>query len=176
MSNINLFKSVQEKEEATKTIKMGGKAGFFLPFSFLMLVLLIYGGLLFYTKIVKGEAEKIKEQISVETKNLSSKDINRVADFKERLDNIEKENKNKSYPNDFFDQFRNLIVQGGQASDLTYAPDSATVNIVCDNFSTVAKQVLSFKGSDFFSDSRVDKIARNQDGKIILTLTSTFKK
>lgn len=175
MSNINLFKSVEEKEKETSSVKMK-KGGFLLPFSFLLLVLLVYVGLLAYSKVVRKGAEGVQEQISAETKSLSEKDINRVADFKERLDDIIKENKVKSYPNDFFDQFQALVIQGAQADSIDYLSDSATVDIACDNFSTVAKQILSFKGSEFFSDTKVGSITRDQDGKVVLSLILTFKK
>lgn len=175
MANINLFKSVQQNE-ATANIAERAKRGFVLPSIFLLIVLLLWGGIQAFSMVQAKKSAGVDGQISMESESLNGKDADSVADFQGRLDKITQFNNGKNDPDAIFGQLQNSIVQNSQITDLKYTGDAADVKFMCDDFSVVAKEILSFKKSDFFGNVMIDSISRDsQTGKIVLELTMAIK-
>jgi hypothetical protein len=174
MANTNLFKSVQQGEDASDSIKKA-KRGFVLPSIFLFIVILAWGGLKAYSMIETKKISNVEAQIISESRSLQGKDADRVADFQGRLDKIFQINNAKIDANNLFAQFQNTIVQGSQASTFSY-DGNLSVKFLCDNFNVVAREIMSFKKSSYFGGTTIESISRdNQTGKVALTLSIPIK-
>jgi hypothetical protein len=177
MANTNLFKSVQETEDLGKAVKRA-RQGFILPSLFLFIVLLAWGGIKVYSMQETKKVADINNQTIAESQNLQGKNIDRVADFQGRLDKIIQANGSKIDTNNLFTQFQNTIVQGSRATNFEYdsSSNSLKATFLCDDFSVVAREIMSFKESTYFGGAVIDSISRDsQTQKVSLSLVIPVK-
>ncbi|MFA5962298.1 MAG: hypothetical protein WC848_06465 [Parcubacteria group bacterium] len=162
MANINL---VTDKEE-TKMMGMGTS----VLLAVFFLVILIYCGLFFYGKKLSKDTDALTAAYSAKRSSFIVGDSKRVLDFQNRL----------SISNDLLAQERNAnqnvvkveesMIAGVYLSAYEYDDDTKAITLDCyaDNYEMVAKQILSFKSSDYFTsvlagesefDTRLNKIS-----------------
>lgn len=135
--------------------------GIYVSLGVLIVVFLIYGGLKAGTWLVDSKQKTVAGQIAVESRNLEGREADKVADFQARLAKIGDNVSSKKDPNEVLGKIGQSVVPGSVASSLESASGSLTVKFSEDNFQVAAKQVLSFKKSDYFSNVRVTDISRD---------------
>lgn len=174
MTNINLI-----TEDVSKKKGSLSDTGSVLGLIVLLLVLALYGGILFYKGRVVNEAIQAKSEYDQKYNEAVTGRAKEVADFQNRLVAAGK-----------------LIGQGRNVSDNLAAVETAllpnvyldsygyddetssvTINCVGDNYNTVAKQIRSFKNSSFFSEvasgkTSFDKVKNKIDFEIDLKLSN----
>lgn len=170
MANINLL---TDREE-------GGSLGTgtaFLVVVFLITVL-AYFGLVFYGKKLDSDSQSFSDSYRTKVNSFIAGDAKDIFSFQSRLDDSSQ----------LFDQERNInkdiaaiegaIVTGVNLGSYGYDGEAKTVKLDCyaGDYETVAKQIQSFKTSDYFSavvagESKYD----TKSSKIEFPVTLTVK-
>jgi hypothetical protein len=165
MNNINLLESAQGKNGLNgSSIRRSG--AFIIPFLILIFIFLAWGGTKFYSSHLTGQIAEENSKIQSETATLSGKNVDRVIDFNERMNRSLKETSSRSNINDCFKDLENSMVSGARIDSLSYSEDRIDIKVVADNFQTVARQILSFKNSNYFKDLKMAETSRDADGKV----------
>jgi hypothetical protein len=150
MANINLS-SLSQEEKKPEGLAKSALVGLF---AILILILAAWGGLFLYKKYYLEK--KISEtQVSYDShlKQLTSDDSKKVIDFQRRLE-VSKTllAQGRNLPDDL-SQVESLMVPNAYITSYSYddANKEISLNCIGDNFNTMAKQILSFKNSAYFS-------------------------
>lgn len=123
----------------------------------LVLLIAVYGGLLVYEKNLNKKIKDIDSQYAVNYQELTGGNTKNVFDFQNRLTSA-----NKLFPSGgaAFENLKKMeavIIPGAYISSFSYNPSSneITLDIVASSFNLLAKQVLNFKKSGYFSNISV---------------------
>lgn len=157
MSTINLA----VEEEGKKSYPSFLKNGIVSASVILILMLCLYGGLLYYNKKLVAEIESVHNQYTNEYNNFLAGNANEVIDFKNRS-TVAKNLISQSYPiKNIFNQAESSVLPGVYLDSLSYNGDSKTVELNCvtNGFNAEAKQILSFKENENFSSLTLGKSA-----------------
>jgi Tfp pilus assembly protein PilN len=169
MANINLV-TVEKKGNVFTpgTLKM---------FFVLLLVVVLYGGLFFYGSYLNKKTISLKAQYADKHNMFMGSDTKKVMDFQNRL--IISQTligKSRDIDKDL-DAVRAAISSGTYLDSYGYDDAAGTITLNCfaNNYDTIAKQILSFKSSTYFSnvsvgDTKLDTRANTVNFSIILTL------
>lgn len=68
-------------------------------------------------------------------------------------------------------ELEKTVVPGAHLQTYNLGNGTLSVDLVADNFDVLAKQLLSFKNSNYFSGVSMGKTVLNDQGKVIATLT-----
>ncbi len=169
MANINLV-TVEKRESI---ISPGTLKLFFL----LLLVAMLYAALFFYGRYLDKKTIDLKAQYADKHNMFMSNDTKKVMDFQNRL-NISQTLIGESRDiNKDLDAVRAAISSGTYLDSYKYdnAAGTITLNCFANNYDTIAKQILSFKNSSYFStvsigDTKLDTKTNIISFSIILTL------
>jgi hypothetical protein len=148
MPNINLA-----SEDVSKNYS--NPAGKSLSFSIAVLILtiLLYGGFIIANGVLSSKIKTVQGEYTAEYNKFLSGNGNEIIDFKNRSEAAGKmiaENKSTA---DILSRIESSMLPSVYINSLEYNKSSQTVTLQCigDNFTTVAKQILSFKQNDFFA-------------------------
>jgi hypothetical protein len=173
MTNINL-----KTDENSNNIKIDfGKA---LPISIIVLVIvgLIYSAVLFYTKKIDGEMVAAQENYDQKLSDLKSGNAKNVFDFQNRLSESKKMLKGNLNPTYTLREIEKVMIPGAYLASYQFDMEKKSVSLVCkvSNYNDVAKQILSFKKSLYFSSVSLEGMSLSgQDGKISFGVTLIIK-
>ena len=145
MENINLTTVPKsEKIVGSGTLKLT---------AMLFLVVLIYGGLLLYGNFLAKQTEGLKAQYTDQHTNFMGEATKKVMDFQNRLVLSRELIGQERNVNKDIDAVRAVISKGTYLDSYKYDDASRTITLNCysDNYGTIAKQILSFKNSNYFS-------------------------
>jgi len=170
MTNINLFESAQGKNNSKQGGNFGGGRVFRVPIIVLVSVFAIFGGLKLYLAYLSGAEKKVEAEIAVQAETLKGKNVDRVADFSERLPKALEESSLRSDYSEYLRELEGLIVSGARVESFDYSAENSEIKIIADNFKTVSRQALSFKNSKNFKELNVKETSRDKDGNIRLDL------
>lgn len=173
MTNINLSQSSQEFGGGQKKAKASDK-GLIISISILVVTLLIFGGLKLWSTQISSKQAQINDQIERESRSLQGKDVDRVADFQQRMLAIGDNISSKQDPNEILLNISNALVGGSVVNSIKADSGSVEIGVVSDNFLTVAKQVLSLKKSEYFSSVSITEVNTDESGKVSYTLSFTY--
>ena len=165
MANINL--TTQESRETTDNGLFS--SGLVVMFIVLVLVVVIYGVLLIMTWQTDKEIAQTKSDFSVKYAALSESKGKEIADYYNRL-NIAKESMAKSRDvKETLGQIENLVIPGVylKSYGLADAAGNIILNCVGDTYNTVAKQILNFKKSEYFSSVTAGSTTRGSENNVI---------
>lgn len=161
MENINLA-TAQKKESIvdTGTLKL---------MLVLILVLLLYGGLSLYGGYLTRKTDDLKMQYSSQHANFMSDASRKVLDFQNRLvisQNLISQERNV---NKDIDAVKAVISNGTYLDSYKYDEANRMITLDCysDNYGTIAKQILSFKKSDYFSSVLVGETKLDSKANVI---------
>lgn len=149
MSSINLSSfSQEEKKPAQLTEK--SLLGVFL---ILVLVLAAWSGLFFYGKYLDKKIDQAKQNYQEQIVQLGNEGSKNVIDFQKRLDVSKALIAQGRNIGEDLTQIESLIVPNVYLSGFSYDESGKKISLNCvgDNYNTVAKQILSFKNSSYFS-------------------------
>jgi flagellar basal body-associated protein FliL len=170
MTNINLLHSVESSENPGKKSLIREKV-LFIPLAVLVGIFLIFGAAKFYIFYLSNQKIKIDKENQMELSNLSGKNVDRIVDFENRMETASKEVSSRNDYDSYLKELENLMVNGARLDSFKYTSQSTELVLVADNFKTAARQILSFKNSNYFKDlSLAGQIARDKDGNIQFTL------
>ncbi|KKQ52212.1 MAG: hypothetical protein US70_C0010G0017 [Parcubacteria group bacterium GW2011_GWD2_38_11] len=168
MTTINLRQS-QQAEPERFSVK-NGNGGFFFSLGILIIILLILFGLKIYVPFAEGRNKALRESVLAENdKLIGLKSLERVVDMQVRLSEI-KNNLQLSDGNIARLEMTKLLDHlGGDldanivVTDFKYDTEKIVVSFDANNFNDVAKQILNFKKSDYFTDVALSSIIRNEN-------------
>ncbi|MFA7319806.1 MAG: hypothetical protein WC022_04410 [Parcubacteria group bacterium] len=127
----------------------------------LIVVLCLYGGLLYANKKIMAEIKSVDNQYTDEYNKFLAGNANDVIDFKNRSA-ISENLLNKNYPiKNIFSAAESSVLPTVYLESLSYDSNNKTVNLSCvaPGFFDVAKQVESFKQNEAFSSFALGKSA-----------------
>jgi hypothetical protein len=158
--------------------------GIIVLFIVFVLVLVLYGTLLFLNKTTDSQIASTKQQFDSEYSGLVQGNAKTVADFQNRLDFTSKSIIQSRDAKSDLEAIEKLMVPGAFLNEYKYDDTGKILTLSCigDSFNTVAKQILSFKKSDYFSNvssGQTSGNASNNDsgnqGGINFVVTLTLK-
>ncbi|MCX6765722.1 MAG: hypothetical protein NT136_02055 [Candidatus Moranbacteria bacterium] len=173
MTAINLSQPMQQGKAGARKVDPVDK-GIYISLAVLIITLLIFGALKGATMWLNSETKVVNEKIAAGARNLEGKDVDRIADFQQRMLQIEKSISSEVNSNEMLKQTSQSMIQGSVVQSLKSTSGSLILEIASDNFLTAAKQVLSFKKSDYFNNVKVTAISRSKEGKVLITLGMNF--
>ncbi len=155
MSTINLAVEKSADNNYPKFFK-GGLVGASVV---LLLLLCVYGGLLYMNKGIVAKIENVHAQYLDEYNKFLVGNANEVIDFRNRSVAAEKFISQSLDTKELFGQLEGSILPAIYLNSLTYNRDSNTFNLDCvaNGFNAEAKQILSFKENDAVASLVVDK-------------------
>ena len=176
MIDINLHQAA-EKDLKINRRKTIFKSSFFLSFSLLAIVLIAFAITKLYQKNLINEKDNISKMKANELASFDSDAINRLIDFKKRLDDTSFNLQNKTEPKEILDNIEQLMVKGVTLKSFKYddSVDSLKMEIAADSFRLASSQMLSLKKSGLFGNVLIDNSRRNESGQAILELNATIK-
>lgn len=176
MANINLYQAEQTVAQKRQAGLLDG--GMLAALGLALLALLAYGGVEFYLGSLDKKMADLTSEESLGRKSLKEKDVNMAASFEQRIDKIKTEADTfaPDDPANVFENAQKTVISGAVVSKLSFSGAAADVALVADNFETLAKQILAFKGSDFWSTVDVGPTSRNEDGKVSASFTLGMNK
>jgi hypothetical protein len=136
----------------------------------LLLVLGLYAFLVFYGKNLDSKTNSLKADYDSKRSGLVVGDSNKVLDFENRLVLSRKLMTEERNVKQGIEKVEEAIISGTYLSAYSYDDATRAITLECytDNYETVAKQILGFKGSDYFSgvlagetkfDTKINRIA-----------------
>jgi hypothetical protein len=168
MTTINLYQDQQKKQQDFSFWKTNG--GFLFSLGILFLVVLTFMGLNFYVSVLKKQNTEMSDKIQTEKKRLSDMgDLDKIIDMQTRLSKI-KENLNiedgkimRLQMTDILDHLSKEMLAEAIVSSYIYNDNgTVTVTFQTNGFGNVARQVLSFKKSNYFINASLERISRNE--------------
>ena len=148
MSNINLA-----IEETPKNNSRTVKTGLLISAIVLILLICLYGALLFINKKVSAQISSVQNQYKTEYNKLLAGDGNNIIDFENRSKVAQKLISQDKPVSVSFSQIENSLLPAVYLTSYKYDKKKGMITLDCvgDNFNTVAKQILSFKENGYFS-------------------------
>jgi hypothetical protein len=152
MESINLATQTSSSEPGGEQSSLGsGLLGAIIIF---VLVLLLWGGLFFWDMMLSKKITDIQAQYSQKYDGFVKSDAIGVVDFKDRL-NLAKDLSNKNINiRETLDKIESLLISPDVwLASYKYGKENGTIVLSCrtKNYEVVARQILSFKKSDYFS-------------------------
>lgn len=168
MPGINLSQSSSASGAAVAK-KSSADKGFLISIAILIITLLIFGGLRLTAGAYSSKKAGIENQIKAVRDELSGKEVERVADFQQRINNIHSNFSAESAPNDMLAGVAGAMVSGSVATSISSASGGASAVFTVDSYQTAARQILGLKNSGF-SRVKISKIDRSSEGKISISV------
>jgi hypothetical protein len=168
MTNINLYQSSTETKNEKKKMTLLD-SGFFWSLAMLLIVIIAFAGLKFVSNNLKNKSVLLENEIIQGNATFAGSDLNRIVDFKARLDESMKNISSKLDTGNVFSAVESSIVRGVYV--VSFSLDNKdnglaaiTLDLVARDFSLAAKQILSFKENDSFENVSVIETSRDEDG------------
>ncbi len=167
MTNINLSQPMRQGpiKKASALDK-----GVYTSLAILAITLLIFGGLKLWTSRLQSERGIVEGQIAAESRGLEGAEIDQVADFNERVLKIGENLAAERNPNEVLGEVEKSVVPGSVITSLSSSGGVISLKVATDNFLVAAKQLLSLKKSNYFSNVKITEISRDTQGKVVLSL------
>lgn len=144
MANINLVTDGKNQ----KTIG----SGIVSLSAVLFLVLAVYASLLFYGKNLEKKTVDLKADYDNKRSSVVVGDSKKILDFQNRLIVARESMTEERSAKQDLEKVEELIVTGTRLNAYTYDESTKAITLDCyaSDYDTVAKQILSFKGSSYF--------------------------
>lgn len=172
MSNINLSQS----SESPSLKVPRGFVDKSIGISIVLLILSFgaYLGLVFYVKTLDSELTSVNDSIEMEKKKIAGDQANRVIDFQDRLDVVEKAIRTSESPDDNLAKIEASMLPETYLNRYEYDREKRSIEttVVAQSFKNVAEQIVAFKS--LFSNVVVGDINRNEDQKLEVDMVLTF--
>lgn len=152
MVNINLKIDPSEEKKNISPVTAGMVLG-----GILLLLLIAYGGLLFYKSRLDMQAATINGEYGAKLESFKAGNAKNVFDFQNRLNNVVKLSDEKEKTADMLSIIEQTMVPDLYVDSLEYdkAKGEIKLSLNAKNYNGMAKQLLKFKNSGYFSDIQV---------------------
>ena len=181
MTDISLIPKDYKKEKANFSLKfIFSKIGI-LAVALVILSLLTYGGLSFYSKSLNNKLNTIQDQLKNLNDQRDSKFEKEVGAIDEALKNLKIILANHLYWSNLFSGFEDIIVPKVSFSGFNgNLEQDGSVNLVLDGktagYTYLAKQMISFSQNKLVSHVDVSEISLGTEGGIQFGLNIKFLK
>ena len=157
MSTINLSVEEGTGSEYPKFFK----GGLVVSSIVLVIILCVYGGLLYANKRIAAQIQSVSAQYTDEYNKFLVGNANEVIDFRNRSSVAEKLISQDKTAKEFFDQLESSLLPTVHLSSLAYDHDTSTLDLSCvtTGFNVEAKQILSFQENSAIASVVVGKSA-----------------
>jgi hypothetical protein len=174
MAGINLSQSIQEKQALARGSLFD--RGFFANIGFFLLVLIIWGGTNWYAGKLTDELTVLQQENAQKTSGLKGDEVNRIADFRDRLDTIEENLDSQPDPRSVFQELERYVVPTVRLTRFAYQQEDRRILIdgITDNLRYLAQQMLSFKRLSGVERVHAALVEYNKDGKLEFNLILTL--
>lgn len=172
MVNVNLSTSGNQQKNGVPYA-----AGITIVIIILVLVGLVWGGIVFYKNYLVRNVVNTKALYEVENRKLTGEGGLSVMDFQNRLTIAKNLLNQKKIARETLGKVESSIIPEVYLNSYNYdgAKNVLSLDCVGDNFNSAAKQILSFKKSDYVSDVTVGKTSLNDKGKVSFLLDLKIK-
>lgn len=152
MVNINLKIDHTEEKKEISPITGGIILGVIL-----LLLIIVYGGILFYKSRIDKEAELANAEYGAKLEEFKAGKAKNVFDFQNRLNNVISLANEKEEAGVALDNIEETILADVYMDSLEYDRDKKEIKLSLNakNFNGMARQLLSFKNSGNYSDIQV---------------------
>ena len=169
MVNINLVTDGKDRE--------GIGSGISSLAILLLLVLGVYAFLVFYGKSLDKKINNLKLEYSNKRGSLIEGDSKKILDFENRLFLSKKLLLEERDIKQDIEKIEGLIVSGAYLNSYSYDEATKAITLDCygDNYEIIAKQILSFKSSDYFlsvlaGETKFDAKSNRISFPVVLTI------
>ncbi len=179
MTNINLYQS-SSKDTRNKQKLSVMDTGIFWSIGLLFLTMALFGGLKIFSEDLNKKNEAIKSEIKNEIESFAGGALNRVVDFQTRMNEGVKNIDLKADENAIFNSLEDSIIENVVVESFSYSIDDIEkksvvyIEMICNDFVSVAQQVLSFKENSFFENVYLQEVSRD-DESISFEITANLK-
>lgn len=163
MGNINL--STAEREERAP---VPYKGGIISVVAVVIILAAAYAGLYYYQAKLIQENNVLQAEFSVEKGKLNSEKSRNVVALQDRLNVAKGLAQAGNVPVQSLYELEKIMVPGNSIVSYAYDNDKDELALSCvaENFSLMARQILSFDNSSFFSGVHPEKSGLNDDKKV----------
>ncbi len=176
MLGVNIAQSQKEEEEIKP--KRGGffDTGTIVSIVLISLAGLVWGGIQFYISTLDKKIATVDTALAMDSGRLVGEEIDRVADFDARISYFADKQKELMEPLDMMTKLEESMVSGIVLTEYEYKHEGSVGNIhgVASNFRVLAEQILAFKSTGLFSEVKVEKTERDQEGQLRFVLEATL--
>lgn len=150
MENINLASGIGGRSSDKKEI-IGASLKWLL--ALVAIVILAYIAMIMYRGYLTRSIDSITAEYQEKRQNFVSQNAKEVLDFQNRLDFVKSSAKNQRDSVMDLREIEKLIIAGTYVASYEYDSKAGTIELGCvaDNYDVMAKQILSFRGSSYFS-------------------------
>lgn len=141
-----------------------------------VLVVAVYLGLLGFRAYLDSSNSALGTQYQSERQSFMNQDAMKVLDFSNRIAMAKDLSPRQRDAVMDFRALESLIVPGVRVDSYTYDEDGESVTLKCvtEQYDTVAKQILSFKGSPYFTLTNAGKTSADSE-KQSVSFDATLK-
>lgn len=161
MTTINLYQEQNDTSAANKRDRTANK-GLYGSLAILVVTMLVYGGVKFYTIDLQKKGEVADLQIEDIKNSFSGEKVNLAVDFQQRLDAIDKNVAAKDDVDGILLKVAETVSSDVRMVSYSQEGDSIVAVLTSDSFFNVARQTLRFKENKNFSGVSVSKIQRKE--------------
>ncbi|MDP1884592.1 MAG: PilN domain-containing protein [Candidatus Moranbacteria bacterium] len=171
MVNINL--STNQAAPQDNRGSASAKGGILVVEIILLAIAVISGGLMLWVNNIDNKVAATEaaydEKIAVLMANARNKDI---VDFQNRLSLTDELVDRKNLTLDVLQEVERGLVSGVYITAYEADKEAKTLKLECvaDNYEAVARQVLSFKSSSYFSEVAVKNTSVSNEGKNVFSM------
>ena len=151
-----------------------GLAGIFTVF---FLVIIAYGALFFLRERADNDIESVRGEYDSKYSNLISSNAKDAIDFRDRLNLAKSSMEGNIDTKEVLEKIESLIISGDvNLSSFGYDDKTKTISLVCvgRDYTSVARQILSFKKSEYFSSVSAGKTSRD-DATLLISFNVDLK-
>jgi hypothetical protein len=175
MVNINLATGQQHTE--TREESSYKKR---LNLALLVIVLIggVYAGIFFYGRSLDNKIALADNQSAAAIATLDSGGKSAVFDYQNRLSAAKSLANQKSQSLEVLRKMEGLVLPGVYLQSFEFVGDgsgSVKLSAIADNYDLVAKQIMNFKSSDYFSSAVNERSGIAEGGKVSFDITLIIK-
>jgi len=168
MNNLNLYQGLGGNPENKRKMSIIDSE-FFWSIGLLVFVLIVLGVTRLILNVFENKKILLEDRIATESATFGGSDLNRIVDFQVRVNESNKNIKNKTDMFKVFSDIESSMTKGSAAVSLLYSDERKTPSVVetemlAGDFSVVARQILGFKENNSFKDVFVQEISRSEEG------------
>lgn len=170
MAGINLSQSIQAKQAQAKVRFFD--QGLIAMVGVLALLLITYGGTRWYLNRLEKRVASLETEVTERTASLKGKEVDRVADFVERLGYISTHMQEGPDPSSLLGQLEQMTLPAVRLTAFEYGTEEPRTRIEgeTNSLKEVAQQMMVYKQLPGIAEVTVERVEYNKEGRIIFTL------
>ncbi len=174
MTSINFHQSSQSDLSKKDPKNVAIDKGFLGSIAILIIVLLVWGVLMFMNQKTAKSNELIDGQIKQLEEKISNEEALTAVDLQRRLDVIDNNLASKVNANKMMDLIGKTVLPSVYIDTFQYEDGLLNIKFIANDFLSVAKQALVIKRSEFVENVEIGSVSREDEG-IVFSVICGFK-